>query len=306
MSSKSGGKKRDWSAYNKSLIERGSLTVWIDEEALAQWAAEDDPFHIGRPFVYSDLAILFLLTLREAYGLTLRSAQGFAQSIFEILGVALTIPHYSTLSRRAATLQVDLDASPSDGPRVILLDSTGLKVFGEGEWKVRKHGYSKRRTWRKLHLAIDAKTQEVVASVLTTNAESDASVVEEILDQINTPVEAFKADGAYDQFYVYETLKERKIKPVIPPRKNAKIRRHGNKSGPHDARDENLREIRKYGRKRWKKRSGYHERSLAETAMFRLKTLTGEKLRHRKLETQKTEARVKARVMNRKKNELDR
>jgi hypothetical protein len=299
MSSKPSGPGRDWSAYNKALIERGSLTVWVDEEALASWAAAEDPFKPGRPFVYSDTAIQFLLTLREVYHLPLRAAQGFAASIFRALGVALKVPNYSTLSRRAGKLDVDLGVSPACGPRVILLDSTGLKVYGEGEGKVRQHGYSKRRTWRKLHLAIDAKTQEVVAAVATTNAESDASVVDELLDEIDADVDELKADGAYDQRGVYRSLKRRKIKGVIPPRRNAKIMRHGNKAGPPEQRDENLREIRKHGRKRWKKRSRYHERSLAETAMFRVKTLTGERLRHRKLETQETESRIKCRVINR-------
>ena len=298
MASK-GGEKRDWATYNKALITRGSLTVWIDREALAQWFAPEDPCHIGRPHVYSDLAIQFILTLREAYGLTLRAAQGFVESIFELMGVTLKVPHFTTFGRRAATVPIDLGASTADGPRVILLDSTGLKVFGEGEWKVRKHGYSKRRTWRKLHLAIDADSREIVAAVTTTNAESDASAVDEMLDEIDGEVGELKADGAYDQRGVYETLKRRKIKPVIPPRRNAKIIKHGNASGPREARDENLRVIRKNGRKRWKKESGYHERSLAETAMFRVKTLTGEKLRHRKLETQETESRIKCRVINR-------
>jgi hypothetical protein len=240
-----------------------------------------------------------MLTLREAYGLTLRSAQGFAAPIFELMGVGLDVPHYSTLSRRAGRIEVDLGASPSHEPRLILPDSTGLKVYGEGEWEVREHGYSERRTWRKLHLAIDAKTPEGVAAVTTTSAESDASVVDEILDEVDSEVDEFKADGAYDQRRVYETLEERKIKAVIPPRKNAKIHEHGNASGPRDARDENLREIRRHGRKRWKKDSGYHERSLAETAVFRLKAITGEKSRHRELEAQRNEGRIKCRVINR-------
>lgn len=299
MSSKSGGKDRDWAAYNKALTERGSLTVWIDEQALAQWGAEEDPSHIGRPFVFSDVAIELMLTVREAYGLPLRATEGFVKSIFGLMRVDLGVPSYSTLSRRGVGVEVDLGAEAARGPRAILLDSTGLKVFGEGEWKVRKHGYSKRRTWRKVHLAVDAKTQEIVACVTTTNSESDASVVGEILDEVDGQVGELKADGAYDQRKVYEALQEREIRPVIPPRKNAKIRKHGNAGGRRESRDENLRYIRKYGRKKWKKVSGYHERSLAETAMFRLKTIGGEKLRNRKLETQQTEARVKCRVLNR-------
>jgi hypothetical protein len=290
---------RDWSAYNRALIQRGSLTVWIDEDALAQWSAAKDPAKRGRPFVYSDAAVELLLTLREVYHLPLRAAQGFAASILEVLGLELTVPHYSTLSRRAPGLGIDLGASPSAEPRVILLDSTGLKVFGEGEWKVRKHGYSKRRTWRKLHPAIDARTQEVVACRTTESGATDASQAGELLGDVDGEVESAKADGAYDQKSVYEALGARGAVPIIPPRKNAKIHKHGNTLGPREARDENLRGVRRHGRKGWKKRVGYHDRSLAETAMFRFKTLLGEKLRNRKLESQAAESRIRCRVLNR-------
>jgi hypothetical protein len=290
---------RDWSAYNRALIERGSLTIWVDEGALSRWSGEKDPTKRGRPFVYGDAAVELVLTLREVYHLPLRAAQGFAGSILKALGLGLPVPHYSTLSRRAPGLGIDLGASPSPEPRVILLDSTGLKVFGEGEWKVRKHGYSKRRTWRKLHLAIDARTQEVVACRTTESGATDASQAEGLLDEVDEEVDSAKADGAYDQKPVYEALARRNAVPVIPPRKNAKIHRHGNSSGPRDARDENLRGVRRHGRKGWKKRVGYHERSLAETAMFRFKALLGERLRHRNLESQAAESRIRCRVLNR-------
>ena len=215
------------------------------------------------------------------------------------MGIDLPVPDYTTLSRRAATLEVDLAASAGAGPRVILMDSTGLKVYGEGEWKVRQHGYSKRRTWRKLHLAVDARTQEVVACETTESGQTDAAAVPTLLDEVTGPVEAIKADGAYDQAKVYEAAKQRGAKAVIPPRRNAVIHKHGNAAGPKEARDESLRGTRKHGRKGWKRRSGYHERSLAETAMFRMKTLFEERLRHRTIEGQRTECRIRCRVLNR-------
>jgi hypothetical protein len=299
MSSNPDPGTRDWTAYNRALIERGSLTVWIDEDVLAHWSGEKDPTKRGRPFVYSDAAVELVLTLREVYHLPLRAAQGFAGSILGVLGLGLPVPHYSTLCRRAPGLGIDPGASPPPRPRVILLDSTGLKVFGEGEWKVRKHGYSKRRTWRKLHLAIDARTQEVVACLTTESGVTDASQAGALLGDVDGEVESAKADGAYDQRAVYEALGARGAAPIIPPRRNAKIHKHGNTLGPREARDENLRGVRRHGRKGWKKRVGYHDRSLAETAMSRFKAVLGERLRNRNLESQATESRVRCRVLNR-------
>jgi hypothetical protein len=290
---------RNWSAYNRALIERGSLTVWIDADTLANWSGTRDPHRIGRPFVYGDAAIQLVLTLREMYHLPLRAAQGFAASVFRALGVALAVPHYSTLSRRSEKVPIDLGSAAAAGPRVLVLDSTGLKVFGEGEWKVRKHGYSKRRTWRKLHLAIDARTQEIVACETTECGATDASQVEPLLSAVSGAISHVKADGAFDQASVYAAARARGAVPVIPPRRGARVRRHGNQSGERLARDENIRGVRRYGRKGWKRRVNYHERSLAETGMFRLKNNLGEKLRGRKIETQRTENRIKCRVLNR-------
>jgi hypothetical protein len=299
MSTTSTPEVRDWSAYNRALIERGSLTVWIDEDALNNWMCEKDPTKIGRPFVYSDAAVELILTLREMYHLPLRAAQGFAASILHALGVGVPVPHYSTLSRRAARLAIDLGAAATTGSRVILMDSTGLKVFGEGEWKVRKYGYSERRTWRKLHLAIDAGAHEVVACETTGNDVTDAAVAPRLIDGIPGEVGALKADGAYDQGPVYGALDRRGATPVIPPRRDAIIHKHGDAAGPPDPRDENVRGVRRHGREGWKRRVGYHERSLAETAMFRVKTMFGGGLRHRSLEAQRVECRIKCRIMNR-------
>ena len=181
-----------------------------------------------------------------------------------------------------------------------VLDSTGLKVFGEGEWKVRQHGYSKRRTWRKLHLSVDSGSQEIQAVVLSEASLDDAGAVPELLDQMVEPVEQMSGDGAYDKRKVYHACVGRGITRVtIPPRKDARIWQHGNCSRQPLVRDENLRQIRKMGRKEWKRESGYHQRSLAETAMFRFKTIFGSYLQARRLPQQKTEAKVKCAALNR-------
>jgi len=290
---------RDWSAYNTALVARGNLTLWIDEGVIEFWRAQPVGKKNGRPFTYSDRAVELVLTLRQLYGLPLRGAQGFAQAVVALLGLTLPIPHYSTLSRRAGRLPTALGAAPATGGRVLLLDSTGLKVFGEGEWKVRQHGYSKRRTWRKLHLAIDATTQEVVACELTASGTTDGEMAGPLLDATEGEIARVKADGAYDQRPVYGAAQRRGAAVVVPPRRGAKIRVHGNTLGPPDPRDESVRGVRRYGRKSWKKRVGYHERSLVETGMFRYKTLFGARLRARAMAGQRVEVRISCKIMNR-------
>ncbi len=287
---------RNWREYNQALVPRGSLTVWVDQESLDAWGYQG-PARWGGQYVYSDAAIQCLLTLRTVFHLPLRATQGMAQSLFELMGLALGVPHYSTLSRRAADLKVDL-ARKSKGPLHLVLDSTGLKVYGEGEWKVRKHGYSKRRTWRKLHLAIDAETHEIQAVAVTESGVDDAEEVGHLLEPIDREVASAAADGAYDQRKVYRVLEPRTDKILSPPRRNARIWKHGNATGPPLARDENRRHIRRAGRTAWKREVGYHVRSLAETGMFRMKTIFGAGLASRRLECQVTEGTIRCRALN--------
>jgi hypothetical protein len=181
----------------------------------------------------------------------------------------------------------------------IVVDSTGVKVYGEGEWKVRTHGVSKRRTWRKLHLCVDEKTHEIIAAAATENSVADCQVFPELLAGINGSIEQISADGSYDKRGVYQTIREREIlKAAIPPRKNARIWQHGNSKKDRLIRDENLRAVRKKGRKRWKEEIGYHRRSLSETAVFRFKTIFTEKLKSRKIENQFSEMAIKCAALN--------
>jgi len=287
---------RNWAEYNRALVRRGSLTIWVDQESLDAWGHQGPP-RWGARFVYSDTAIQCLLTLRAVFHLPLRATQGMARSLFESMGLDLDVPHYSTLSRRAADLSVDLSRK-SKGPLHLVLDSTGLKVYGEGEWKVRKHGYSKRRTWRKLHLAIDAETHEIQAVVVTAAKVDDAEMVDHLLKPVGRPVACAAADGAYDKRKVYRVLEPRTGRILIPPRKNARIWKHGNSSGPPLARDENLRHIRRVGRRVWKREVGYHIRSLAETGVSRMKALFGGHLASRRPERQVTEGAIRGRALN--------
>src|SRR3954467_4044049 len=245
---------RNWKQYNDALVNRGSLTLWVDQAALQAWRYQG-PARRGAQFDYSDTAIQCLLTLRAVYHLTLRATEGFARSLFELMRLDLPVPDYTTLCRRAGTLQIDLPRH-AEGPLHLILDSTGLKAYGEGEWKVRQHGYSKRRTWIKLHLAIDPGTHEIRAAVVSEPGVTDAEAVPSLLEQVENPIEGVGADGAYDRRGVSEEGERRGAEAVIPPRRDAVIRKHGNMAGPRLARDESLRRIREIGRAAWKEESG--------------------------------------------------
>lgn len=296
---------RNWSEYNAALVKRGSLTVWIEQASLDTWLEGHKSGRRGASLTYSDAAIETILVLKAVYGLPLRGAQGFAHSVLELMGLSLPTPHFSTLSRRQIGLELVVPRLRAGGALHVVVDSTGCKVYGEGEWKVRTHGKSKRRTWRKLHLGVDEKSGEIVAAVLSSNNMSDGEVLPQLLDQVEEPIVQLSGDGGYDQRPCYEVLQKRqekqkeKLKVTIPPRRGARIWRHGNSQEEPLARDANLREMRRVGRKRWKQENGYHRRSLAETAMSRYKRVVGEKLQARQFGRQCTEAFVGVLILNR-------
>ena len=229
---------KNWSSYNRALVARGSLTVWIDDCLWKQWY-DHRPLQRGAQFVYSDPTIEWMLTMRVLFGLPLRQTQGFIQSLLELMGLALAVPDYSTLSRRQGALRVGLPKKQPDrpaSPMHLVVDSTGLKVYGEGEWKVRQHGWTKRRTWRKLHVGVNEATGEVVAQTLTSHRLDDASQVSALLTQVDEAVAAVGGDGAYDKHKVFDALATPPsgppIRPIIALRKDAKIQQHGNSKEP--------------------------------------------------------------------------
>jgi hypothetical protein len=199
-----------------------------------------------------------------------------------------------------AGLEVGLPVKQSAKARHLVIDSTGLKVYGEGEWKVRSHGYTKRRTWRKLHLCLDAATGEVIVAGASENSVSDCQMFPEILRAVAEEIEQISADGSYDRRKVYEAVNQRAIKrAAIPPRRGAKIWQHGNSRKERLIRDENLRVVRKKGRAKWKREANYHRRSLAETGVFRFKTIFTDKLQSRNQENQFQEMIIKCAALNR-------
>ena len=284
---------RNWQQYNKALVKRGSLTLWIDTHATDTWLDHSCPHRKGRRRTYTDAAILCALLLREVYHLPLRSTQGLVSSVLRLMQVELRSPHYSTLSRRARSLELTLAASKKISHLVI--DSTGLKLYGEGEWKVRVHGADKRRTWRKLHISMDAEQQQITSALMTDKDELDRHLLPQLLKQTGGKISAVCADGAYDFEQCYRAIKNCQAVPLIPPRSDAVVRGRT----PFEHRDVNVREIRKLGRKQWKMKSGYHRRSLVECAFFRLKTIFSDKLKSRTAERQKIEATMRCLALNR-------
>lgn len=303
---------RSWPEYNARLKNRGSITVWIDEAVLKEWLAEEPETPCrGRSETYSDVCIRALLQLKYFYGLGYRQTEGFTSSLLELMQVDLPVPSYSQISRRARDLQVELESiTPhrqrgADEGLHLLIDATGLKIYGEGEWKVRCHGAAKKRTWRKLHIAVDSTTGEIMGGVFTGNESSDSDVFEDLLECIEEPITQLSGDGGYDQRKCYEALQRRSqeqqspITIAIPPRKTARIWRHGNRSGPPEPRDENLREIRRKSRAGWKKRINYHQRSKVETASYRYKRTFSDRLASRRDDAQGVEALLKCSMLNR-------
>jgi Transposase DDE domain len=164
---------RNWRAYNRALINRGRLTVWFDETGVVAWCNLEPATGPGAPRLYADLAIECTLVFKAVYHLSLRAAQGFLSSVMELMRLSLPVPDYSTVSRRQGALQIHLSSTPSRSPRHVVIDSTGLRVYGAGEWRIWKHRVSRRRTWRKVHLGVDERTKEIVAVELTRSRVHD-------------------------------------------------------------------------------------------------------------------------------------
>jgi hypothetical protein len=286
---------KNWSAYNQALIQRGSLTVWFDEEALEGWAHPDQTGKPGHPFEYGAIAIACALTLKAVYQLALRQTQGLLGSVLHLAGLSWEVPTYSTLSRRQKTLEVQLPRQRRSQALHVVVDATGLKVYGEGEWTVRTHGKKKRRTWRKVHLGFDEATGEVVAEAVTPSNTHEKEQLPDLLAQIDEPLRQVTGDGGFDFLTCYEAIAAREARAVIPPRSNAVIW----DNGQMDARDANLRRIQQIGRKAWKIESQYHRRSLAETGIYRLKTLFGAAFASRTLDRQQREVRIRCVALNR-------
>lgn len=291
--------KINWSSYNKSLINRGNITLWFSPDVISSWYAKPTGKR-GAQQIYADVAIKAILILKFRFGMTLREVQGFIISLLELIGVDIDVPNYTTICRRLQQIDTTTKKAMESKRNIhIVIDSTGLKVYGEGEWKVRQHGYAKRRTWRKLHLAVNESNSQIEAVVFTDNSFKDNEVFEDLVDGVNGgDINQISADGAYDTTNCYKKSKEEDIHLVTPPRKDAVISKQGNCPGPLDLRNQHIKAIKKYGEKNWKKKTGYHRRSISETAMFRFKTILGRRLSSRIFNSQANEAFIKCDILN--------
>ena len=283
----------NWKQYNASLKARGSLTIWLDKKM--SWFAAASGKR-GRSPKFSDAAIQFCLTLKNLFGLALRQATGLVESVLQLSGLTWPTPDFSTLSRRQQTLNVQIPYTRSQAGLHLLVDSTGIKFLGEGEWKCKKHGSEYRRQWRKLHIGIDAQTMQLRAICVTSNNVSDAAVIPDLLDQLpqDEKLESLTGDGAYNTKQVYEAVIEHGATAIIPPRKNARMRK--GKAFAH--RNAAIAACKRLGRGIWKAWSGYHRRSLVETKMNCIKRL-GERVMARSFESQVNELHIRAAILNR-------
>ena len=285
-------------ACDAALRQRGSLTVWFTDEAVESWRAVPRTTPGGQP-CYSPLAILTALTLRAVFRLALRQTEGLIGSIIGLLGLELRVPDHSTLSRRAETLEVPRpQPRRDDEPLHLLVDSTGLRLCGAGEWLLEKHGTKTRRSWRKLHIGLDAGTGRIVAASLTAKEVDDGAEVGPLLDQITGAVSSFTADGGYDQDRVYAGVAERhpEAAVIVPPRTTA-VPSDTAATAPTQ-RDRHLGIIAQRGRAAWQKVSGYATRARAEAAIGRFKQVIGDGLRSRTDARRATEVDVAVYALN--------
>ena len=267
----------NWAAYDIALRQRGSLTVWFTEAAIAAWKAEPRATRGGQPR-YSALAIATALTLRAVFRLALRQTEGLIASVLRLLGLDLAAPDHSTISRRGETLPVSRPRLGSE-PLHLLVDSTGLKLCGPGEWLLEKHATRTHRSWRKLHIGVDADTGQIAAAELTSNDVDDGSQVGPLLEQIAGPLASFTGDGAYDRDDVYREICQRHSDAavIVPPRSSA-VPSTTAETAPTQ-RDRHLQLIAERGRMGWQRASGYNWRALVEADIGRYKRVIGDALR---------------------------
>jgi hypothetical protein len=287
-------KTTNWSDYNKALKQRGSLSIWFDAEMA--WEAQPSGKR-GRQQTYSNVAIQACLTIKVLFGLPLRQTTGFVESLLALTGLEWAVPDFSTLCRRQKTLPVSIPYRGSSGPLHLLIDSTGIKAEGEGEWNARKHGGPKRRLWRKIHIGIDEETLEIRAVEVTTSSIGDAPMLPDLLNQIpaDEDLGSVTADGAFDTRKCHDAIAARNAHAVIPPRKNAKLWK-ANTPGAR-ARNEAVRSSKYLGRALWRHLTGYHRRSRVETKMHCLKLL-GQRLSAREFDRQVAEIQIRAAILN--------
>jgi IS5 family transposase len=290
---------RNWHEYNRALINRDRLTVWFDAQALAGWRHTALATGSGAPRRYADLAVECALVCKSVSHLSLRAAHGCLSSVMELMRLTLPIPDYSTVSRRQTALAIHSALTPCGSPRHVVVDATGLKVYGAGAWRVRKHRLRRRRTWRKLHLGIDERTKEIVAVEVTESRVHDSRPLSALLAQIADPIAHVSGDGASNTRACDEVVLQRGAMPASVPRRTARPCATKEPTGWRATRNGILQKIAVHGRLTWRILNRCTCQSIAENALFRFKWVFGGRLWARSLATQLVEAVVKSAVLNR-------
>lgn len=284
----------NWKTYNESLVRRGSLTMWVDQDLIENWNhPPKEPVRRGCPRKYHPDILLLSLVIRYRFGLPYRQTEGFLASLLQLMGSDLQVPDYSYLCKQAAKLGLEFEKMSS--VKEIAIDSSGLKVAGEGEWKVRGHGTSKRRVWKKIHISVDVTSKEILAVEMTDSNVHDSEVFEKLLP---THCEVIYADGAYDQNRIHEQASRIGAKAVIPPRKNAALGpppADGEEETPRDA----LILMQDILEEKWSKTLNYGRRAHSEGVFSRFKRIFGGQLQSRKSQQQFKEIMTKISILNR-------
>jgi hypothetical protein len=288
----------NWAAYDKALRDRGDITLWISQDAIDAWTPPQTGKRGAQP-VYSNLAIETTLALRLIFDQPLRQTEGFLRSILKLMNLTLPCPDHTTLSRRHATVVVrrTIVRAPQ-GPMDVIVDSTGLKVCGQGAWHRQQHGEKKVKRWKKLHVGVDDRGH-MVASTVTESHEQDPSHVPKLLDQIDRDIDRFIAGGIYDGEPVYAAVLDHSpgVRVIIPPRKGAVVSLTASTSPTQ--RDHHVVAIERTGRFAWKRTSGYDDQADAEHAFSRFKRVFGDRLRAKRDAAQEREASLACQVLNR-------
>jgi transposase len=285
----------NWAEYDRALVQRGDITLWISDDAITSWK----PAPTGRRGAqrkFSDHAIETALTLRLVFSLPLRQAEGFLRSVLSLMALDLRSPDHTTLSRRSQHLDTQLARVPTKEPIHLIIDSTGLSIVGEGEWAAAKYGGRGRRAWKKLHIAVDP-TGLIVAEELTHGSADDAKTALGLISKVEDDIASVTADAAYDRIAIYNAAGALGAKVVVPPIKTATRSRQ--RSAPPSSRDRTIMRVKEVGRRRWKKEAGYHRQARVENTFFRYKTIIGPRLRARHPESQKAEAIIACGILNR-------
>jgi len=288
-------RKRTWKKYNPNLINRGRVSFYIDPDALN--SLKRSKRKRGRPRVFSHPLIQLLLILKIQYRLSYRALEGFAKDILPLFNEGIKLPSYSVICRRAPELGALLPKLSKRKPQVIMLDATGVKIFGEGEWKVKIHGKTKRRKWIKIHIAVDAKTQEIIHLEMTDGSTSDCEIGPNLIENCPASAKVYLADGGYDTKKCRKAIKDKGAKALIPPRKNARCdpKLKERNQGILERKGLGLDDV---GISLWGKLTGYSKRSLVEASFSRLKRIYGGGLCSRKMSSQKIEGHLKCLMLN--------